>query len=126
MTSVALLSWPFVALVLFSALGRERGLIWTVLVGYLVLPENTGFELPGLPDYRKTSAIAVSVVLGAILFRHKLSWPKQPAPPPGGRDRFAVVLAVLFAVVCFGLMMTVLDNGRALIDAEGTEANKEG
>ena len=53
MAYAVLLSWPLVAVMLFGALGREKGLIWAVILGYLLLSENIAFELPGLPDYGK-------------------------------------------------------------------------
>lgn len=84
MASFVLLIWPFVALAIFARFGRERGLIWTVVGGYLFLPEATSFALPGIPDYEKLSAIAVAAVLGAIVFRDKLTWPDELAIAPPG------------------------------------------
>ncbi|MDJ0630899.1 MAG: hypothetical protein QNJ44_21760 [Rhodobacter sp.] len=75
MAPLMLFVWPVVALILFAALGREKGLIWTVVAGYLLLPDGFGYELSGLPDYDKRSAVALSAVLGAMLFWGKSSWP---------------------------------------------------
>lgn len=63
-------------MLLFAAMGRERGMIWSVVLGYLLLPETTSFPLPGLPDYEKPSAIALSALIGVLAFRHKPSWPE--------------------------------------------------
>lgn len=111
--------WPVVALILFSALGREKGLIWTVVAGYLLLPEHRAMKLPLIPDYEKLPVISYSVMLGALFFRHKLSWPNQLTAPAGGtRDRFGLVLAVLLAMVLIGAFITTRDNGYPLIDAD--------
>src|SRR6056297_3719200 len=74
MASFVLFTWPFVAITLFGWLGRERGLIWSVVVGYLFLPEAITHNLPGLPDYDKLLAISLGVLLGAMLFNWKPSF----------------------------------------------------
>ena len=74
MANFVLFTWPFVAIALFGWLGRERGLIWSVVVGYLFLPEAITHNLPGLPDYDKLLAISLGVLLGAMLFNWKPSF----------------------------------------------------
>ena len=71
---IVLLSWPLVAMAMIAVLGRARGLIWSTCLGYLFLPEALGLRLSGLPDYDKTAAIALGVMLGA------LAAPRQEAP----------------------------------------------
>ena len=118
MAFVVLLSWPIVALGLFAALGREKALIWSVILGYLVLPENIGFELPGLPDYAKSSAISLAVILGAICFGKKLSWPDMALPERVEKGRFSRFMIGCLVLIILGAMMTVQDNSGALVDAE--------
>ena len=118
MAYAVLLSWPLVAVMLFGALGREKGLIWSVILGYLLLPENIAFELPGLPDYGKGSAIALSVILAALCFGNKLSWPDLPLPTRPEKDRFGLILKGLLLLVILGAVMTVRNNGGALVDVE--------
>lgn len=115
-----LLIWPVVALILFATLGREKGLMWTVMAGFLFLPEPTAkIELPGLPDYFKTSAIALSVLLGFLVFRNRRSWPDDPLPDPKGKpDLFGMLLFTLLGVFLFGTAMTVFYNGNALVIAD--------
>ncbi len=79
MASFALLIWPLVALLFFAVLGREKGLIWSIVTGYLLLPETTTFALPGLPDYQKLTAISISAAIGVLAFRYKSSWPELEA-----------------------------------------------
>lgn len=122
MANVALFSWPVVALILFAAMGREKGLIWSVILGYLLLPENISFELPGLPNYAKSPAIALSVLLGALCFGTKLSWPDLPRPERHEKDRARLALMGLLALIVIGSYMTVRDNGYPLIDADRVRA----
>lgn len=118
MANFMLFSWPILALVMFSAMGREKGLIWSVILGYLILPENISFALPGLPDYNKTLAISLSSVLGAICFGNKLSWPDLPRAERYPNDRFGLLLKLLFVVSMAGVVVTVMDNGYPLIDVD--------
>src|SRR6056297_1763423 len=82
MANFVLIIWPIVAIVMFAALGRERGLIWSVVIGYLFLPEAITFEIPGLPDYNKPLAISLGALVGALFFFIKPSFDIALAPPP--------------------------------------------
>ncbi|MEL7460764.1 MAG: hypothetical protein AAGJ39_07375 [Pseudomonadota bacterium] len=95
MANFVLLIWPVVALCFFAALGREKGMIWSVIVGYLLLPETISIAIPGLPDYEKLSAISLSALIGTFLFRYKPSWPELEvvAPPSDHGPMIAAVWA---------------------------------
>lgn len=93
MATAVLFIWPVISIALFGLFGRERGLIWSAVVGYLLLPERLVYELPGLPDYDKYFAISFGLVVGALLFRHKSSFDFDLAAPPP-RDMGAEVAAV--------------------------------
>ncbi len=80
---VALFSWPLVVLVLFSTVPARRAVITAFLFAWLFLPV-AAYEVPGLPDYTKTSATSYAVVLGVLLFdsarltRFRPSWIDLP------------------------------------------------
>lgn len=123
MTHFALLGFPLFALLLFAKLGRERGLIWTVVLGYLFLPENISYNIPLLPDYNKIMAVAVAVLLGAFLYG---------APPqPGLRDlrprnpqgpaedpRIRFLILGLLALFCLTTLLIVQTNKGALVNGD--------
>jgi len=50
-----LLIWPVVAVGLFRLMPIERALIWTLLGGYLILPQATEFNLPMIPALNKAT-----------------------------------------------------------------------
>lgn len=77
MPSLALIFWPIIAPLFFGALGRQRGLIWSVIVGYLFLPEAWAFDLPLLPPYAKREAIAFGVLLGVLVTQQKAEFPPE-------------------------------------------------
>ena len=116
--NTVLLIWPVVALILFAAMGREKGLIWAVILGYLILPEIISFKLPGLPDYNKNLAISLSILLGALFFGRKRSWPELPHAVRPEKDTFNLILKGLFLLSLVWVVVTVMDNRYPLIDAD--------
>jgi len=52
---LALFAYPLVAAVLFRRLPLHAALIWTILAGYLFLPERTNVDLPLLPTLDKAT-----------------------------------------------------------------------
>ncbi|WP_112308839.1 hypothetical protein [Pseudogemmobacter bohemicus] len=66
---LALLSWPFVVWIFYNRMGPGRALIWSVLGGYMVLPELAKINLPMLPDPDKhmLPALAAAVLSWLML-----------------------------------------------------------
>lgn len=60
---LALFAWPLVAVALFSALPRREAVIWTILGGYLLLPQGVAINPPLLPSYDKNLAPALAAIL---------------------------------------------------------------
>ncbi|MCL1627851.1 hypothetical protein M3N55_03840 [Roseibaca sp. V10] len=50
---LALLTWPLVILIMFKRMPVERAFIWSILGGYMALPQITQIGLPLLPDLDK-------------------------------------------------------------------------
>ena len=102
--------FPVVALILFTMLNQRTALIWTILLGYLFLPEKTTFNLPVLPSLSKHTMPVMSVILCLLLFgasRKKAGVEKPPLP--GLLPRNPLVLSMI-ALVLFGGFLTVLTN----------------
>lgn len=112
MATVALLIWPVITLIMFKNLGPPRGLIWSVVIGYLFLPENfVAIDLP-IADYEKFFAISFSVVLAAVLIREERSTDLVPVRTPMPVFMF-LLLALLLFVSPVG---TYLTNPEALVN----------
>lgn len=108
MPTVALIAWPFVALVLFRALGPVRGVIWATLAGALLLPEAFRLDIPGLPPYDKNTAIAAGLLAGM--------WLVRPDRPEAGRTGWDVRLVTALAVLSvLSPVLTVLTNREPLV-----------
>ncbi len=113
MPGIALFSWPLIALIFFKVLGPARGLIWSVIVGYLFLPENYGFDLPGLPNYNKQAAIALACLLGFLISRRQEETPRLSYVAGGFRTRMMILLAGLLVI---SPVATMLTNGETLVN----------
>lgn len=117
MAAFMLFTWPLVTLTLFARLGPERGLIWSTLAGYLLLPTKYGFDLLGLPAYDKDNAVSFSLILAAIVFRDRF-------PARTGRDTAKLLRFLLIgctAMIALGMVFTVLDNRGAFTVLSGRQ-----
>jgi tetratricopeptide (TPR) repeat protein len=66
-TQIVLIVWPFLALLIFMVVGGQRAMLAAAVAGWLFLPPAQ-IDLPGLPDYGKTTAVIMGVLLGTIVF----------------------------------------------------------
>lgn len=57
--------YPFIVVILFNRLGPVKGLIWTILLGYLFLPQTFKIDLPMVPSIDKhvIPAVVAAVIL---------------------------------------------------------------
>lgn len=113
MPTLALFLWPVVSILLFRALGREKGLIWAVIAGYLLLPESFKIDLPGLPPYNKNFAVSLGVCMAGVLFWNRKSWPDDPDFIEDGRF-LRYLIGALTLTILIQIVMTVQNNTNTL------------
>lgn len=106
---VMLLVWPVVAIVLFRVMTVERALIATILGGYLLLPQSTGFDFPLVPIFDKVSIPNLTAFLICVLMLGK----RVRALPDSSVARILIVLFVLSP------FLTVLNNREPILFDEG-------
>lgn len=70
MMDVAMFGWLPFCIFLFATFPPRRALIAGFIISWLFLP-ITEYPLPALPDYDKTTASIVGVLMGAFLFDHQ-------------------------------------------------------
>lgn len=63
-----LFSWPVVAFFLFRAMPRTEAMIWTMIGGYLLLPNGVGIKFPMLPAIDKTLVPPLSAGIMCLIF----------------------------------------------------------
>ena len=100
---VALFAWPLVAAALFSALPRRDALIWTILGGFLLLPQQVEVDLPLLPAFDRTLIPSLAALALCVAGEDRRE--------PGSGWLPSAPLAKLLAVVFLaGPVATVLTN----------------
>lgn len=106
MIPIALFSWPLVAVALFAALGRMKGVIWGVIFPALTLPEKAVYDLPGLPPYDKNMAIIVGLLLGIMATRSPAASQTKAAIADPLAKNIIYGLAGLLILSAFATMIT--------------------
>lgn len=108
---LVLLSWPLVTILIFRAMPIPKAIAWTIVGGYLLLPERTGFDLPILPIIDKTFIPAVSA---AVMTWLTLRDPRPPRIAFLDRRGQKIVMGLL--VLLLGTpFITVLTNSEPVI-----------
>jgi hypothetical protein len=92
LASLALLLWPVVAFALVRGLGPARGVVATILGGYLLLPPGpAGFDVPLMPPLNKDT-IPTLAALAAVLL---LAEPRPRLLPQAAGARALLVVFFL-------------------------------
>lgn len=108
LATVMLLIWPIVVMVLFSRLDKPRAMVWSILAGYLVLPQLVMIDLPAIPGLGKTEIPAMAALAMLFLTRERDPYP-QP-PPMGG------LVVALLAVNIITPIFTAMTNPDPIVD----------
>jgi len=115
-TTLAIASWPVLALILFARLPVTQAVIWAILLPYLFLPEAFAINLPGLPDISKSTVIALGVLLGLFFYRKRSDKTAEQAEQLiKGNPSLLRLLWTCMAVLILGNILTVLTNSDNLV-----------
>lgn len=106
----ALFAWPALTAIFFNSMRLPLAIVVTVLAGYLVLPEATKLDLPGLPALNKGTI----PVLSALLMIAIVSGREQVASLAGAFPRSWIV-RLLVPIMAAGAFLTVITNPDPLI-----------
>ncbi len=121
MTWAALIIWPIIAVILFNKLRLPVALLVTIIGGYLLLPTQTAFDLPGLPPLDKNTVPALVALLFVLFHSREQRLPHLPHQGPdvwptlpGILPRDPVVLG-LFLMLFIGQLGTHAMNRDPLV-----------
>src|SRR5215510_337840 len=64
----ALVSWPFVALWLYSTRPVGQATLWTILGAFMLLPPQVYIKFEMIPQLDKSSIPSLAALLGCMLF----------------------------------------------------------
>ena len=93
--------WPLVAVAFFGRFRADKALIWTLMLGYLFLPEPpAAFDLPLMPPLNKHNIPALAA-FAIALWRYGYDGPLLPQN---------IVGKILILTLVFSPVMTVLTN----------------
>src|SRR4051812_38989158 len=67
-TTLALLLWPIVALVLYSTKPAAQATLWTILGAQLLLPVGAALKIPGVPQFDKVTIGNIAALIGCLAF----------------------------------------------------------
>jgi hypothetical protein len=118
-TTLALLAWPFVTLILVLRLPFPQAILFSLIGGYLLLPTQGGIDLPILPPLTKVTIPALTLLLlGLLVYSQRRAGGSHAAEMaqdlPGWLPRSPVAILGL-ALVFVGAQMTALTNGDPLV-----------
>lgn len=68
---IVVFAYPLIVLLLFRKLPLPRALVWSILGGYLFLPERVELDLPALPSLDKSTIPALSAALMVWIYRDR-------------------------------------------------------
>lgn len=109
---LTLLIWPVVIIILFKRLPKPSAVIWSLLAGLLLLPNDTSMDLPLLPSINKTIMPTLATFMMCLAMRppRRGAVSDPAALHPGWMPGTAIgkILAVLFV---FGPFLTIVLNG---------------
>ncbi len=71
-----LFGWIPLTALCFMVLRPHHAVLFSVIGGWLFLP-IAGYDLPGFPEYNKSTAISIGLILGSFLTRHRREAPFQ-------------------------------------------------
>jgi hypothetical protein len=97
---IALLAWPLVVVVLFRSLSLERALIWSILGGYMALPQVSAINFPLIPAFDKVTIPNLTAFACCVAI-----WGRLPSVMPASWPGRVLMLAFLLSP-----SLTVLTN----------------
>lgn len=120
MSTIALLAWPFVTLILVLRLPFPKAVVISVLGGFLLLPPTVGINLPLLPIFNKNTIPALTLLALAVLMYGARQPEGGVRDQPGmaalprwlPRSRVGIVCLLMIVV---GAVMTAATNKDTLI-----------
>jgi len=90
---IFLLAWIPLVVPIFMLLPSRRAMVAATIAGWLILPPDIQIQLPGFPDFGKTTAVMFGLLFGAILF--------EPHRVFSFRPRWFDLPIIVFAVCPF-------------------------
>lgn len=102
---LALFLWPLLCIVVYQSTDALAATSFTLLGGFLLLPERVSFDAPLVPPLDKES---LSALIALVMLYTKGKVSLLPLPPPG-------FLRICVLALVFGPVITVFNNAEPVI-----------
>lgn len=83
--------WPLVSVALFKRLSALQAVFWTICGGYMILPEETLFNLPLIPTLDKESVATLAALAGCYFIAKE----RVPLLPRTGLEKALVIIILV-------------------------------
>lgn len=103
--TIAILIWPLVVFWLFANKAPVTAVAWAILGGYLFLPQDFSFDLPGVPALNKASITAIAASLAAAMLLNQF---KTRGMAPGMILTGIMPRSRLVRVLLIGVLVSVI------------------
>lgn len=119
MPTLALLTWPIFAVIIFAVLRVDLAIIWAVLIPYMYLPEAFSIRLSGLPDINKPMIMSLGLLLSFVIFARSAKNAAVTEQVKVQTERtnplFRVLVMICVMIVVIAPVLTVLNNREVLV-----------
>jgi hypothetical protein len=112
-------TWPLVIYIIFRKQPLVPAIVWSMVLGYILIPDRMGFDLPAVPTITKYELTTLSVALMCWLkIRSErqavTDMPQTPAVPVR-RSRARGIVGVLLLLMIITPLLTVFTNTAPII-----------
>lgn len=90
-----LIMWPVISLVLFTRLSPLKATLWSLLGGYMILPERTYIDFPLIPTLDKESFASLAALAGCYFIAKN----KVPLLPRSGPEKWLIILLLVCPLI---------------------------
>lgn len=117
-------TWPLVIYIIFRKQPLVPAIIWSMVLGYILVPDRIGVDLPAVPTITKYELTTLSVALMSWLKirgeRRAVKWPAVTDTPqtpavPMRQSRARGIVGVLLLLLLTTPLLTVLNNPDPII-----------
>lgn len=106
---LVLYGWPLITAILFFRLSMRHALPWSLVAGYLLLPDRFGLNLPLLPTYNKDFAAAAAALALCLATQNRQGEDVEAWRETGWLPQ-STVMRFLLALFLIQPVLTVLTN----------------
>ncbi|MEP3332268.1 hypothetical protein [Sedimentitalea sp.] len=110
-------SWPLVAYIIFRKQPLVPALVWSIVLGYILLPSRVGLDLPAFPAIGKFEITSISAAIMCFIAAREdgrsKRWEAPPATQNGAkprRSRLVWIVRILLLTIIISPLLTVLNN----------------